>query len=164
MLRSSFLHNGGDSCTGEGAYSYGATGSQNTILVPCRYFSVFLFIFYFTQLINQQIFGDTHGISYHLTQIINLLFIIISPHLFMFKQVQNSLDPWEKSSWVYNPNLVKIVVALMSRVMIQSGHNFAHAMTAQLSCHGMCKIVNWLDHYYSYENNVYLYRIWIMSS
>ena len=35
--------------------------------------------------------------------------------------------------------------------MIQSGYNFAHAMTA----YGMCKIVAWSDQYPMFESKMY---------
>ena len=35
----------------------------------------------------------------------------------------------------YNPNLANMFVALTWQIMIQAGHNFAHAMTAELSWH-----------------------------
>ena len=41
--------------------------------------------------------------------------------------------------WAYDPNLVKIMVALILRNMIRWGHNFAHATTAELSWH----VQNW---------------------
>ena len=37
--------------------------------------------------------------------------------------------------WAHNPNLAKIYVALTWKIMIRSGHNFAHAMTAERSWH-----------------------------
>ena len=40
-----------------------------------------------------------------------------------------------KGLWVYNWNIVKIPFVLISLIMIQSGNNFAHAMTAELSWH-----------------------------
>ena len=39
------------------------------------------------------------------------------------------------NSWAQNPNLAKIHIALIWKIIIQSSHNFAHAMTAQLSWH-----------------------------
>ena len=40
-----------------------------------------------------------------------------------------------KVSWDHNCNLVKILFAQILILMIQSCHNFSHAMTAQLSWH-----------------------------
>ena len=40
-----------------------------------------------------------------------------------------------KGLWAHNSNLVKILVALILILMILSGHNFAHAMAAELSWH-----------------------------
>ena len=37
--------------------------------------------------------------------------------------------------------LFEIYFSLLLILIIQSGHNFAHAMTAELSCHDMCKIL-----------------------
>ena len=37
--------------------------------------------------------------------------------------------------WAHNPNFLKVHVAVMWKLIIQSGHNFAHAMTAELSWH-----------------------------
>ena len=45
-------------------------------------------------------------------------------------------------------------------LMIKSGHNFAHVMTA----HGMCKIVNWFDNWKQYYNKNKFYKISIISS
>ena len=39
------------------------------------------------------------------------------------------------SLWAHNWNLVKILFVLILILMIQSGHNYAHVMTAQLSWH-----------------------------
>ena len=43
--------------------------------------------------------------------------------------------PFYKNSWAPNPKLIKISIVLTCEVMIQLGHNFAHNMTAKLSCH-----------------------------
>ena len=48
--------------------------------------------------------------------------------------------------WAQITNFLKIFVALMWKRMIQSGHNFAHAMTAQLSWHVQnCDLIGWLE-------------------
>ena len=47
-----------------------------------------------------------------------------------------------KSLWAHNSNLAEIYVALMWIIMIISGQNFAHAMTAELSWHvQICDVV-----------------------
>ena len=46
-----------------------------------------------------------------------------------------SWTQFTKSLWVHNPNQVKINPALTRNIMIPSGENFAHVMTAQLSWH-----------------------------
>ena len=38
-------------------------------------------------------------------------------------------------TWAYDPNLLRIRCALMRKIMVRSGHNFAHVMTAQQSSH-----------------------------
>ena len=40
-----------------------------------------------------------------------------------------------KVSWAHNANIVNSSVAVTWKIMIQSGHNFAHDTTAQLSWH-----------------------------
>ena len=40
-----------------------------------------------------------------------------------------------KALWAHNSNLVKICVALMGKMTIRSGHNFAHVKTTDLSWH-----------------------------
>ena len=45
------------------------------------------------------------------------------------------VTPFHGGLWAHNPNLVKIHIALTWKLMIQSGHNFAHVMTAELSWH-----------------------------
>ena len=61
---------------------------------------------------------------------------------------------------VHNQNLhdlVKIFVAFTLFLTIQSGHNLAHATTAE-SCRGMCKIVTWSNHDFSYITALHVYH------
>ena len=64
--------------------------------------------------------------------------------------------------------LTKFLLALIFILVIQSSHNFAHIMTAelslswQLSCHYMCKIMTWLDRYFSQKSNIYFQKVWII--
>ena len=46
-----------------------------------------------------------------------------------------SLTHCIKNLWAHNLNLLNMWVALTWNILMRSGHNFAHAMTAQLSWH-----------------------------
>ena len=68
--------------------------------------------------------------------------------------------PLTKASGTHKWNLVKIITALITILMGQSGHNFAcHDSSAVVTC----KIVTWSDHF-SGQSNTNLCQIWIMSS
>ena len=48
--------------------------------------------------------------------------------------------------WAHNPKLVKIHVAVTWKQLMISGHNFAHAMTAELSWHvQICDLIGLLE-------------------
>ena len=49
--------------------------------------------------------------------------------------IQHSRDPFSKNLWAHRWNLVKSLSNLTLILMIQSDHNFAHTMTAELSWH-----------------------------
>ena len=73
-------------------------------------------------------------------------------------------DHFAKSLWAHNPNPVKICVALMQAIIIRSGHNFAHAMTAKLSWLVQnCNLIRLLET--TLDQNVFtLHKIWFISS
>ena len=55
---------------------------------------------------------------------------------------QDKMIPWPRSHitnslWSHNGNLVKFILALTIIVIIQPGHNFAHATTAQVQNYDM---------------------------
>ena len=43
--------------------------------------------------------------------------------------------------------------------MIHTNHTIL-PVSRQLSCHGMCEIMTWLDHYIFEELNIFFYKIW----
>ena len=51
---------------------------------------------------------------------------------------------------------VKILLAIVIILIIQSGHNFH--MSWQLSCHDMCKTVTWSNDYFSSKHNMKFWR------
>ena len=64
---------------------------------------------------------------------------------------------WGAHSW----NLVKSPLAVIIMIlMIKSGHNFAHVMTAELSWYTcMCKIMTWSHHYFSSKHKNVFFQI-----
>ena len=62
--------------------------------------------------------------------------------IFSQLSVTDSRSHFSKCFWAHHWNLVKIQVILIMIPMIRSGHNFAHAITAQMSC-DMCEFVTW---------------------
>ena len=69
-------------------------------------------------------------------------------------------DPSYTTLWDHPPNLAK-------NVLLLHGKQWSHQvkilhMPWQLSCHGMCKLFIWLDHYLLHNNKMYLKNILIM--
>ena len=90
----------------------------------------------------------------------------------------NMLARWHKiggtrftnNLWAHNWNLVQIFFAEVMILMIQSDHKFESSnqitnlhRSRQQSCRDLCKIMTWLDHHFSSNNSMTLYKIWIMS-
>ena len=73
--------------------------------------------------------------------------------------------PFLKGIWFHSPNLAKILLAALVVILMNwSGHNFARALTAQLSGRDMCKIVTWWDDQFSCKSITYFYETSIISS
>ena len=76
-----------------------------------------------------------HLIYYHHQQSMGCTLGIFGENLPCYKEL------FHKSLCSLYPNLVKSCITLTSKVMMQSGHNFAHATTAELSRHVQNRIL-----------------------
>ena len=73
--------------------------------------------------------------------------------VFLCKAMKTSGTHFTSSFWAHNPNLIKMCVTLTWQAMICSGHNFAHAMTAQLSWHvQICDLIGSLHSKLKWKN------------
>ena len=71
-------------------------------------------------------------------------------------------DPFHKS---FKSSKLKLCKKSFNSVWFWWSNQFTILqMPRQLSCGGMCKIVNWWDHYSSHKSNIFFNKTWIRSS
>ena len=73
-----------------------------------------------------------------ITPFCNLWMLICLEYYMLRTGRSDNMKSWAHFTnrlWAHNPNLVKLCTVLIWNLMIRSGHNFAHAMTAQLLRH-----------------------------